>query len=69
MHLLPECLDGLQYAVFCLLLIARFMNNAFWRSTDNTTLKKFLDFRLSAGNLEVEETEHNRYELHQKILH
>ncbi|CAG8564775.1 16530_t:CDS:10 [Funneliformis caledonium] len=48
MHLLPECLNAVKYP-------------AFWESTSEPSLKKFLDFRLSAGNLEDMKTEYNRY--------
>nr|CAG8531564.1 3886_t:CDS:2 [Entrophospora candida] len=47
-YLLPECLNAVKYPVF-------------WKSTDEPSLKEFLDFRLSAGNLEDMKTKHNRY--------
>nr|CAG8434536.1 6227_t:CDS:10 [Entrophospora candida] len=47
-YLLPECLNAVKYP-------------AFWESTDEPSLKKFLDFRLSADNLEDMKTENNRY--------
>ncbi|CAG8620057.1 1786_t:CDS:10, partial [Paraglomus occultum] len=48
MHLLPECVVALKYP-------------AFWESTDAPSLKKFLDFRLSAGDLEESKVEYTRY--------
>ncbi|RHZ77046.1 hypothetical protein Glove_186g27 [Diversispora epigaea] len=48
MNFLPECLDALKYC-------------AFWESTDQPSLKKFLDFRLSAGDLEKKQIEYSRY--------
>ncbi|CAJ0915052.1 5507_t:CDS:2, partial [Entrophospora sp. SA101] len=47
-YLLPECLNAVKYP-------------AFWESTDEPSLKNFLDFRLSAGNLKDMKTEHNHY--------
>ncbi|RUP48615.1 LOW QUALITY PROTEIN: hypothetical protein BC936DRAFT_144299 [Jimgerdemannia flammicorona] len=73
MLLLTDCFEALQFpgssncpTFYRNFLIACCINSAigcidFWKSTDDPTLKKFLDFRLSAGNLEDEETEHNRY--------
>ncbi|GBC36320.2 hypothetical protein GLOIN_2v1649442 [Rhizophagus irregularis DAOM 181602=DAOM 197198] len=43
-----ECLNAVQY-------------RAFWENTKNPTLLKFLNFRLSAGDLEDKKTEYNRY--------
>ncbi|CAG8591594.1 8837_t:CDS:2 [Ambispora leptoticha] len=48
MRLLPDCLNAVKY-------------RAFWESTDDPSLKKFLDFRLSAGDLEDMKTEYYRY--------
>ncbi|CAG8716064.1 9465_t:CDS:2, partial [Racocetra fulgida] len=40
----------------------------FWESTDEPSLRKFLDFRLRSGNLEDMKTEHNRYNGELKTL-
>ncbi|CAG8525044.1 23365_t:CDS:2 [Racocetra persica] len=48
MYLLPECLNAVKY-------------RAFWESTDQPSLKKFLDFRLSAGDIEDSRVEYDRY--------
>ncbi|CAG8737307.1 4833_t:CDS:10, partial [Funneliformis caledonium] len=49
MQQLPlECLNAVQY-------------RAFWENTENPTLLKFLNFRLSAGDLGDKKTEYNRY--------
>ncbi|RUP11978.1 hypothetical protein BC936DRAFT_139896 [Jimgerdemannia flammicorona] len=48
MDLLPQCLDILQ----C---------RAFWESEEKPTLRKFLEFRLSAGDLKEKATEYSRY--------
>ncbi|RUP45424.1 hypothetical protein BC936DRAFT_148205 [Jimgerdemannia flammicorona] len=48
MHLTAECLESLK----C---------RAFWENTDTPSLKKFLEFRFLAGDLEFEEIEHSYY--------
>ncbi|GBC08304.1 hypothetical protein RclHR1_08000001 [Rhizophagus clarus] len=48
MRLTPECLDAVKY-------------RAFWEDTEEPSLKKFLDFRLLAGDLEDKKIEHTRY--------
>ncbi|GES83361.1 hypothetical protein GLOIN_2v1716154 [Rhizophagus clarus] len=48
MQLSPECLDAVRY-------------RAFWEDTEEPSLKKFLDFRLLAGDLEDKQTEYHRY--------
>ncbi|CAG8604660.1 10813_t:CDS:2, partial [Paraglomus occultum] len=47
-YLLPKCLDAVKY-------------RDFWESTDEPSLKKFLDFRLSSGDLEDMTVEYARY--------
>lgn len=66
MLLLTDCFEALQFpgssncpTFYRNFLIAYCINSAI--GYIEHTLKKFLDFRLSAGNLEDEETEHNRY--------
>ncbi|RUP49291.1 hypothetical protein BC936DRAFT_142871 [Jimgerdemannia flammicorona] len=44
----PECRDALQVPDF-------------WEATDEPSLRKFLDFRLSAADLKDEATEHHKY--------
>ncbi|RHZ86905.1 hypothetical protein Glove_42g52 [Diversispora epigaea] len=48
MYLLPDCLNSLKY-------------RAFWEKTDQPSLKKFLDFRFSAGDIEETRVEYTRY--------
>ncbi|CAG8495413.1 24578_t:CDS:10 [Cetraspora pellucida] len=38
-----------------------FTRDTFWESTDQPSLKKFLDFQLSAGDIEDSRVEYNRY--------
>ncbi|RUS26444.1 hypothetical protein BC938DRAFT_470761 [Jimgerdemannia flammicorona] len=44
----PECRDALRFPDF-------------WEGTDEPSLREFLDFRLSAGDLKDEVTEHHNY--------
>ncbi|CAG8766255.1 11664_t:CDS:10, partial [Gigaspora margarita] len=48
MHLLTDCLNALK-------------THEFWKSTDNPSLKKFLDFRFQKGVLEDKKTEYSQY--------
>ncbi len=70
MHLLPECLNAVKYRgktccadVFLIFYIITYhlWYVAFWESIDDPSLKKFLDFRLSAGDLEEMKVEYTRY--------
>ena len=70
MHLLPECLNAVKYRgktccadVFLIFYIITYhlWYVAFWESIDDPSLKKFLDFRLLAGDLEDKQTEYHRY--------
>ncbi|RUO97010.1 hypothetical protein BC936DRAFT_141123 [Jimgerdemannia flammicorona] len=48
MHLLPKCLEALAFP-------------GFWKDVPVPSLKKFLDFRFSEGDLKDEATEHYLY--------
>ncbi|CAG8485652.1 1505_t:CDS:10 [Paraglomus occultum] len=48
MQLSPECRNSINFSDF-------------WASVDEPSLRKFLDFRLSAGDLNDESEEHHRY--------
>ncbi|GES72852.1 C2H2-type zinc finger transcription factor [Rhizophagus clarus] len=49
MDLLPECLQALRYP-------------AYWKNNVEPSLRKFLNFRLHAGDLEDSDTEHYRFQ-------
>ncbi|RUP49921.1 hypothetical protein BC936DRAFT_140975 [Jimgerdemannia flammicorona] len=60
MHFFPKCLEALEFPG-CWFKFPSLKYTDFWESVDEPSLRKFLDFRLSAGDLKDEATEYHRY--------